>query len=39
MNDGGRAEATSADIHRALSLYRKAGAGLAALLLLAMALT
>lgn len=38
MNDGGRAEATSEDIHRALSLYRKAGAGLAALLFLMMVL-
>jgi len=38
MNDGGRVEATSADIHRALSLYRKASAGLAAMLLLIMAL-
>ena len=38
MNDGARTDATSADIYRALSLYRKAGAGLAALLLLAMAL-
>ena len=38
MNDGGRVEATSPDIHRALSLYRKASAGLAAMLLLTMAL-
>ena len=38
MNDGGRVEATAADIHRALSLYRKASAGLAAMLLLIMAL-
>ncbi|RZO37762.1 MAG: cobalamin biosynthesis protein CobD [Rhodospirillaceae bacterium] len=36
MNDGARTDATAADIHRALSLYRKSGAGLAALLLLAM---
>ena len=36
MNDGARTDATSADIHRALSLYRKSSAGLAALLLLAM---
>ena len=36
MNDGARTDATSADIHRALSLYRKSGAGLGALLLLAM---
>lgn len=38
MNEAGRADATAEDIRRALSLYRKAGAGLAALLLLAMAL-
>jgi len=38
MNDGARTDASAADIHRALSLYRKAGAGLAALLLLAMVL-
>jgi adenosylcobinamide-phosphate synthase len=39
MNKSGRADATTADIRRALSLYRKAGAGLAALLLLAMVLS
>ena len=38
MNDGARTDASAADIHRTLSLYRKAGAGLAALLLLAMVL-
>ena len=38
MNEAGRADATAEDIRRALSLYRKAGAGLAAILLLAMAL-
>lgn len=38
MNESGRAEATPEDIRRALSLYRKAGAGLAALLLLVMAI-
>ncbi len=38
MNDGARTNASAADIHRALSLYRKAGAGLAAILLLAMVL-
>jgi len=37
MNESGRADATAEDIHRALSLYRKAGAGLAALLLIGMA--
>ena len=36
--EGARADATAEDIRRALSLYRKAGAGLAALLLLIMAL-
>jgi adenosylcobinamide-phosphate synthase len=39
MNETGRAEATVEDIRRALGLYRKAGAALAALLLLTMALT
>jgi adenosylcobinamide-phosphate synthase len=38
MNESGRADATAQDIDRALSLYRKAGAGLAAILLLIMAL-
>ena len=38
MNESGRADATAEDIRRALSLYRKAGAGLAACLLLLMAL-
>ena len=38
MNEGGRANATAEDIRRALGLYRKAGAGLATLLLLIMAL-
>ncbi len=38
MNESGRAEATAEDIRRALGLYRKSGAGLAALLLLFMAL-
>tara|TARA_R110000868_G_scaffold2930_6_gene19953 strand:+ start:2333 stop:3328 length:996 start_codon:yes stop_codon:yes gene_type:complete len=38
MNESGRADATAEDIRRALSLYRKAGAGLAAILLLVMAL-
>jgi adenosylcobinamide-phosphate synthase len=38
MNETGRAEATAEDIRRALSLYRKAGAGLAAVLLIIMAL-
>ena len=38
MNESGRADATAQDIYRALSLYRKAGAGLAAILLLIMAL-
>ena len=38
MNEGARADATAEDIRRALSLYGKAGAGLAALLLLIMAL-
>jgi len=33
MNENGRADATAEDIGRALSLYRKAGAGLAAMLL------
>ena len=37
MNESGRADATADDIDRALSLYRKAGAGLAALLLIVMA--
>jgi adenosylcobinamide-phosphate synthase len=39
MNEAGKQEATANDIRRALSLYRKAGAGLAALLLLSIALT
>jgi hypothetical protein len=38
MNKTGRADATAEDIRRALSLYRKAGAGLAAILLIVMAL-
>ena len=37
MNENGRTDATAEDIHRALSLYRKAGAGMAALLLIGMA--
>ena len=36
MNNGGRKNVTSSDIHRALALYQRTGAGLAALLLLAM---
>lgn len=39
MNEAGRAKSTGEDIRRALSLYRKAGAALAAGLLLAMVLT
>ena len=39
MNETGRADATAEDIRRALSLYRKAGAALAAALLFAMTLT
>ena len=38
MNDGARTDASATDIHRALSLYRKAGAGLTAILLLTMVL-
>ncbi len=38
MNERGRTEATAEDIRRALSLYRKTGAALAALLLAGMAL-
>ncbi len=38
MNDGGRVEAAAEDIRRALGLYRRTGAMLAALLLLIMAL-
>ncbi len=38
MNEGGRREATADDIRRALSLYRKAGAALGALLLAGMVL-
>ena len=38
MNEAGRADATAEDIRRALGLYRKAGAAIAAILLFAMAL-
>ncbi|PPR10891.1 MAG: Cobalamin biosynthesis protein CobD [Alphaproteobacteria bacterium MarineAlpha11_Bin1] len=38
MNEGARTDVSTTDIHRALSLYRKAGAGLMAILLLVMAL-
>ena len=36
MNNGGRKNVTFSDIHRALALYQRTGAGLAALLLFAM---